>query len=59
MKNKDGGEGEGGLINFPPLKRGGLKRGFTVIKIIARYLNHNVRFSCEYRKAASLRYFIS
>ena len=29
MKNKDGGEGEGevnregGLINFPPLKRGG------------------------------------
>ena len=41
MKNKDGGEG-GGLINFPPLKRGGgggvaylrggLNRGFTVIK---------------------------
>ena len=24
MKNKDGGEGEVGLINFPPLKRGGL-----------------------------------
>ena len=24
MKPKDGGEGEGGLINFPPLKRGGL-----------------------------------
>ena len=27
MKNKDGGEGglnrEGGLINFPPLKKGG------------------------------------
>ena len=24
MKNKDGGEGEGGgLINFPPLKMGG------------------------------------
>ena len=37
MKNKDGGEGEGGLnregglINFPPLKRGGLNRGFTVV----------------------------
>ena len=38
MKNKDGGEGEVGLINFPPLKRGGgglireggLNRGFTV-----------------------------
>ena len=36
MKTKDGGEGEGGLINFPPLKRGGLfergglNRGFTV-----------------------------
>ena len=34
MKNKDGGDGEGGLdregrlINFPPLKRGGiLERG--------------------------------
>ena len=24
MKNKDGEEGEGGLINFPPLKRGSL-----------------------------------
>ena len=25
MENKDGGEGDGGgLINFPPLKRGGL-----------------------------------
>ena len=43
MKNKDGGEGEvrlnrggGGLVDFPPLKRGaliregGLFRGFTV-----------------------------
>ena len=38
MSNKDGGEGggglnrEGGLINFPPLKRGGgrLNRVFTV-----------------------------
>ena len=38
VKSKDGAVGEGGLINFPPLKRegvgaflrGGLKRGFTV-----------------------------
>ena len=36
MTNKDGGEREGGLIergrliNFPPLKREGLNRGFTV-----------------------------
>ena len=38
MKSKDGGEGEGGrliergggLINYPPLKRRGANRGFTV-----------------------------
>ena len=38
MKNKDEGEGKGrlnreggGLVDFPPLKRGGgLNRGFTV-----------------------------
>ena len=51
MKNKDGGEGGGGRIIFPPLKTeglferrgGGLNRGFTVsIKgnktYIAKYL---------------------
>ena len=36
MKNNDVGEGEGGegLINFPPMKRGGLNRGFTVHKLM-------------------------
>ena len=39
MKNKDWGRGRGGLIergeliNFPPLKTGGLNRGFTLFCI--------------------------
>ena len=53
MKNKDGGEGErglfrlyreGGLINFPPLKRrgelireGGLNGGFTVCVLCVKF----------------------
>ena len=52
MKNKDGGEGEGGgglnreggLINFPPLKRGGgiiregwLNRGFMVCVLCVKF----------------------
>ena len=66
MKNKDWGrgrgglnrEGEGGLINFPPLKRGGLfergglNRGFTVFNsamksVLNTHTKHNtVRFDC-------------
>ena len=50
MKNKDGGDGEGGgldreggLIKFPPLKRGGLfergglNRGFTVASNVTEF----------------------
>ena len=47
MKNKDWGRGRGGggLINFPPLKRGGLfERGGLIEDL--RYIMHSVVNEC-------------
>ena len=50
MKNKDGGKGglnrEGGLINFPPLKRGGLfERGGLTEDL--RYVKNDINYLCS------------
>ena len=40
MKPKDGGEGEGGLINFPPLKRGDLFERGGLIEDLRYAINY-------------------
>ena len=47
MKNKDWERGRGGLINFPPLKRGGLFEKGGLLE--------DVRYLCRIKKSTVLQ----